>query len=65
MHKVWIVQDEESSCFLHPYCGDVGFTHWVREAGHFYSEQEAIETAGDHCSEGFQLFSFLVFDEDV
>jgi hypothetical protein len=58
MRIVWIVQDKESHLFLYPVCGDVGYTPWVKEAGFFYSRDEAIETAVDHCTEGFDLFSF-------
>lgn len=56
--KVWVVQDRETQCFLYPFSGDVGYTVWIREAGHFYSEEEAVETAVDHCGEGFDVFSF-------
>ena len=62
--KVWIVQDRESQCFLYPACGDVGYTQWVKEAGHFLSEEEAVETAGFHCTEGFNVFSFYLLQTD-
>ncbi|ODP33326.1 hypothetical protein A9762_19410 [Pandoraea sp. ISTKB] len=57
--RVFIVQDRESAHFLCPDAGDVGFTPWVTSAGAFDSEEEAIETAASHCSEGFVIFSFI------
>ncbi|WP_250501749.1 hypothetical protein [Caballeronia sp. AZ7_KS35] len=57
--RVFIVQDRESAQFLFPESGDVGFTTWVDKAGYFEKEEEAIETATHHCSEGFVVFSFF------
>ena len=49
----YIVQDKESGLFLMPFDGDVGFTSWAHEAGHFEVFIDAQETAGLHCHEGF------------
>lgn len=57
--RVWVVQDVETACFLCPHTGDVGLTAWIKEAGLFLSEEEAIETALAHCGEGFQVISFF------
>jgi hypothetical protein len=57
--RVFIVQDRESAQFLRPDAGDVGFTLWIDKAGFFESEDEATETASNHCSEGFLIFSFF------
>lgn len=64
MIRAVIVQDVESRSFLTMGPdGDVVFTPWVNEAGAFYDEQEAIETAEIYCPEGFHLFSHIVDDE--
>lgn len=61
MVRVWVVQDGESASFLCPSVdGDVTYTQWVTEAGFFYDEQAALDTAEYACAEGFRLFSFFV-----
>lgn len=54
---VWIVQDRESCLFLMPLNGDVGYTQFINEAGHFHCQEAAIETAVDCCGAGFVLFA--------
>ena len=49
----FIVQDKESSFFLCPQDGDVGFTQYAHEAGRFDALDEAEDTASQHCFEGF------------
>jgi hypothetical protein len=51
----YIVQDKESALFLMPQNGDVGFTSWAHEAGRFDELSEAVDTAGQHCFEGFHV----------
>lgn len=58
--KVWVVQDAETACFLRPHTGDVGYTPFLREAGYFDSEEEAVETAATHCGEGFHVVGFYI-----
>lgn len=53
---VWIVQDKESCLFLTPKDGDVGYTPYLTEAGHFDSAAAAYETAADCCDTGFMVF---------
>lgn len=60
MNRVYIVQDRETGLFLFPCDGDVGYTQWLREAGHFDDEESAIETAFFHCTEGFFISIFWV-----
>lgn len=52
---VWIVQDRESGLFLRPLHGDVGYTQFINEAGHFHCAEAAKETAID-CCDGFVVF---------
>ncbi len=62
MNHVFVVQDRETQMFLCPSFGDVGYTPWIREAGHFDSEEEAVETAAFHCGEGFDVFDFYALE---
>ena len=59
MRRVFIVQDRESALFLCPFMGDVGYTAWLHEAGRFDDEESAIDTANFHCTEGYDISSFL------
>lgn len=62
---VFIVQSRESGLFLCPHeNGDVGLCMYVNEAGHFYSVDDATETALDEIGEGFIVFSFLLNVKD-
>lgn len=56
---VWIVQDKESGLFLKPQNGDVGYTQFITEAGHFDCADAAKETAID-CCDGFLIFDCYV-----
>lgn len=58
MRRVWVVQDRETGLFLCPEGGDVGWTPWLKEAGGFNEEEEAVEAMADHCSEGGDVLSF-------
>ncbi len=54
-----IVQDSESRAFLCPSDdGDVGYTPWIDEAGHFQNLAEAAECAEVYCSEGYRVLQF-------
>lgn len=58
--RVWVVQDAETGEFLYPSPdGDVGFTRFLKHAGRFEEEGEALDTAAFNCSEGFSLTSFF------
>ncbi len=63
--RVFVVQDIETACFLCPHTGDVGLTAWINDAGLFVNEEEAVETAASHCSDGFKLFSFFKLLEET
>lgn len=54
--SVWIVQDRDTCLFLMPLHGDVGYTQFINEAGHFDSAEAARETAIDCCDAGFIVF---------
>lgn len=57
--RVYIVQSRDSGLFLCPSDnGDVGHTEWVKEAGHFETKEEAIETAYTEIGERFDVFGF-------
>jgi hypothetical protein len=55
---VFIVQDRASHLFLYPsQDGDVGYTPHLREAGYFFSADEAVECALETCDlPGFDVF---------
>jgi|GEM_PF-3197303 len=56
MHAiVFVVQEVESGMFLCPYSGDVGFTHRLRDAGAFETQEDAVETGRYHCDEAFDV----------
>lgn len=55
----FIVQDKESSLFLMPDEGDVGFTPWAHEAGRFDAYGEATDTAALNCHEGYFVTEVL------
>lgn len=55
----FVVQDEESGCFLLPIQGDVGFTRWLHEAGKFDGYDEACDTASVNCHEGYFVSQVL------
>lgn len=56
---VFVVQEIHSGYFLCPAGGDVGYTRRLREAGTFATREEAIETAVDHCDEGFDVVAIV------
>lgn len=57
--RVWVVQDADTGEFLRPTDdGDVGFTKFLRHAGRFEKEAEAVDTGAFNCTE-FSLTSFF------
>ncbi len=44
--SVWIVQDRDSGLFLMPLHGDVGYTQFINEAGHFDSAEALLHKSG-------------------
>lgn len=61
----FIVQDKESALFLMPVDGDVGFTPWAHEAGHFDGAAEASDTAALNCHEGFFVTQIVCSDNEI
>lgn len=57
--KVYIVQDAETFEFLCPRDGDVGFTGFFSEAGHFTDAESAYETGADYCHD-FKVFAIYL-----
>lgn len=56
----YIVQDIESGEFLCPDpMGGVGFTQYLRQAGHFDYVEDALE-AGEDIGGPFQIFTFYL-----
>ncbi len=60
--QVYLVQDRASGLFLKPQDGDVSYTPFVNEAGHFDAREAAFETAIDCCEPGFIIFPCYLDD---
>lgn len=57
----YIVQDIETGEFLYPEpLGSIGTTPYIKQAGHFYDYEDALEAAKDEISGPFSIFSFFV-----
>jgi len=68
MKQIWIVQSIRRGLFLKPgrEPGDVDTTELLAQAGWFFEEGAAIDTAADHLDpHDFLLFTFWVPENDI